>query len=281
MAYSAEISRGNPSCFLFLIDQSGSMADAWGGDAAKKKSEGLATIINNLLQGLVLICSNDPTDFRPRNYFSVGVIGYGANVGPAFSGALAGRELASITEIAEMPARIEERSKKVEDGVGGLINQSVKFPIWFEPVSTNGTPMCAALNKAHSILSGWLATHSNSFPPVVINITDGESGDGDPSIPAEALKRLSTSDGNVILLNVHLSGQKSDPILFPENGATMVDQYAKLLCSMSSPLTDGMKARARSSGISVSDNAMGFVFNADPVSVIQFLEIGTRPSNLR
>ena len=26
--YSAEISRVNPSCFLFLIDQSGSMADA-------------------------------------------------------------------------------------------------------------------------------------------------------------------------------------------------------------------------------------------------------------
>ena len=28
MAYSAEISRSNPSCFLFLIDQSGSMQDA-------------------------------------------------------------------------------------------------------------------------------------------------------------------------------------------------------------------------------------------------------------
>ena len=27
MAYSAEISRTNPSCFLFLIDQSGSMQE--------------------------------------------------------------------------------------------------------------------------------------------------------------------------------------------------------------------------------------------------------------
>jgi hypothetical protein len=37
MPYNAEISRGNPSCFIFLMDQSGSMADAWGGEAGKKK----------------------------------------------------------------------------------------------------------------------------------------------------------------------------------------------------------------------------------------------------
>ena len=29
MTYSAEISRLNPTCFLFLIDQSASMADAY------------------------------------------------------------------------------------------------------------------------------------------------------------------------------------------------------------------------------------------------------------
>src|SRR5580658_369903 len=101
MAYSAEIKRANPTCFLFLIDQSGSMQDAWGGQAGTKKSESLATIINNLLQGLVLICSNDPNDYKPRNYFSIGVIGYGSNVGPAFVGALAGQELVAIPDIAE------------------------------------------------------------------------------------------------------------------------------------------------------------------------------------
>jgi hypothetical protein len=31
MAYSAEISRNNPSCFLFVIDQSGSMSDNFSG----------------------------------------------------------------------------------------------------------------------------------------------------------------------------------------------------------------------------------------------------------
>ena len=33
MPYSADINRANPGCFLFLIDQSGSMADALAGTA--------------------------------------------------------------------------------------------------------------------------------------------------------------------------------------------------------------------------------------------------------
>ena len=36
MPYSAEISRRQPSCFLFLIDQSGSMADAFSNNSASK-----------------------------------------------------------------------------------------------------------------------------------------------------------------------------------------------------------------------------------------------------
>ena len=52
MAYTAEISRGNPSCFFFIIDQSGSMQDAFGGESAKKKADGVADAINRLLQNL-------------------------------------------------------------------------------------------------------------------------------------------------------------------------------------------------------------------------------------
>ena len=53
MTYSAEISRVNPTCFLFLIDQSGSMAESWGGESGKTKAQGVADAINRLLQTLV------------------------------------------------------------------------------------------------------------------------------------------------------------------------------------------------------------------------------------
>jgi hypothetical protein len=219
MPYTSEISRTNPSCFLFLIDQSGSMQEALSspkiaGDdrptgSGRTKAQGVADAVNRLLQNLVIKCAKSE---GVRNYYDVGVIGYGgdntaSHVGPAFGGSLAGRELAPISEIANAPARIDERSKKVDDGAGGLVDQKIKFPIWFEPVASGGTPMCHAFESAQKTLQGWIQQHSASFPPIVINITDGEATDGDPTPSAESVKQLATNDGNVLLFNIHVSSQ--------------------------------------------------------------------------
>ena len=53
MPYSAEISRTNPTCLLFLIDHSSSMDGPFGGQPGKKKSDGVADAINRILQNLV------------------------------------------------------------------------------------------------------------------------------------------------------------------------------------------------------------------------------------
>lgn len=278
MAYTAEISRTNPSCFLFLIDRSGSMEDDWAGEPGKQKAEGLATIINRLLQNLVIKCAKSE---GVRDYYHVGVIGYGGKVEPAFSGPLAGKELAPVGEIADSPARIEERTKKADDGAGGLVDQTIKFPVWFDAVASGGTPMCQALSRARQVLDGWVDAHPASFPPLVINITDGEATDGDPTSAAEALKGLRTDDGNALLFNVHLSSQRAAPVQFPSGEEGLPDKWAKLLFRLSSPLPEFMQGVARQEGFDATAGARGFVFNADMVSVIQFLDIGTRPSNLR
>ena len=186
-----------------------------------------------------------------------------------------------ISEIANSPTRVEERTRKVDDGAGGLVDQKIKFPIWFDPVAHGGTPMCEVFQRATSLLQGWTATNLNSFPPIVINITDGESTDGDPSAVARALKTLATTDGPVLLFNVHLSDQQSAPIEFPDDDVILPDQYARLLFNISSALPDYMRDMAGNEGYRVSPRTRGFVFNADIVSVIRFLDIGTRPSNLR
>ena len=59
------------------------------------------------------------------------------------------------------------------------------------------------------------------------------------------------------------------------------DQYAKQMFELSSMLTPTMRSIAQQEGYSVGEASRGFVFNADMVSVIKFLDIGTRPSNLR
>ena len=279
MAYSAEISRTNPSMFLFLIDQSGSMDDPFGsGEAKRKKADGVADAINRLLQNLVIKCAKSE---GVRDYYSVGVLGYGGKVGPAFSGSLAGRELVPVSEIADNPARIDERGRKVEDGAGGLVDEVVKFPIWFDPKANGGTPMCEGFTRASTVVSAWIDQHRSSFPPIVINITDGESTDGDPTQAAEALTALSTDDGSLLLFNLHLSSSSAAPVQFPESEASLPDKYAELLFAISSPLPSYMRTAASAEGMPLSDGARGFVFNADLISVIQFLDIGTRPSNLR
>ena len=142
--------------------------------------------------------------------------------------------------------------------------------------------MCQAMTRAQEILSRWLAQHSSCFPPIVFNITDGEATDGDPANVASGVKNLTSDDGSVILFNIHLSSQKVDhPIEFPDNEAGLPDQHARLLFQFSSPLPDYMRNFAQQEGFRVSEGSRGFVFNADMVSVIRFLDIGTRPSNLR
>jgi len=279
MPYSAEISRSNPSCFVFVIDQSGSMADAFSaGEVAQKKADGVADAINRMLQNLVIKCAKEE---GIRDYFEVGVIGYGAQVGPAFSGTLAGRPMVKISEVGNSPARVEQRSKKVPDGAGGLAEQSIRFPIWFEPVANGGTPMCQALTQAKGIVEGWVGQHPNCFPPIVIHITDGESTDGDPTSLADQIRKVKSSDGEALLFNVHCSSQKAQPVVFPNTEAGLPDQYAQQLFRMSSNLPPQMANLAKGEGLNVTEGARGFVFNAGMVEVIKALDIGTRPSALR
>ena len=280
MAYSAEISRNNPTLFVFLIDQSGSMGDGLPDQPNYRKADAVADAINKLLQSLVLRCAKEE---GVRDYFSVCVIGYGNKVGPAFSGALSGRDVVPISDVGNMPARVDEKVKKSDDGAGGILEQKIKMPIWFDAVSDGGTPMCNALAQVQTILQRWVTQHPDGFPPVVIHITDGDSTDGDPTQLMKALTAIQSSDGGVLLFNVHVSSDTSSkPIAFPDSNPGLPSQYATALFECASPLTYTMRTFANSThGLNLSDGARGYVFNGDILLVIQALDIGTRPSNLR
>jgi len=278
MPYTAEISRSNPTAFLFLIDQSGSMEDPWAGsDGGQSKADALATIINRLFTEIVIKCSKDE---GVRHYFDIGVLGYGNDVRPALGGGLAGRVFVPVSEIADMPIWVEDRAQKVSDGAGGLVEQTVKFPVWFEPQAKGGTPMSEAFTQAREALVGWIAQHPDAFPPIVFNVTDGEATDGDPSRAAEGVRALETSDGNALLFNIHLSSHRGK-VEFPDSEQGLADDFARRLFRMSSGLPPYLQREAQAEGYQVSEGTRGFVFNADLAAVIQFLDIGTRPANLR
>jgi hypothetical protein len=141
VTYEAQISRNSPTAFLFVVDQSGSMADKM--SSGKSKSEFVADALNRTLVNLVTRCTKSE---GVRDYFEAGVIGYGGTgVANGFSGPLGSKALNPISAIEQNPARVEDRKKKMDDGAGGIVETSIKFPVWFEPKASGGTPMREAL----------------------------------------------------------------------------------------------------------------------------------------
>ena len=274
---NSDITRYTPSCFCFILDQSSSMAEPFGerdGEAPVTKAEAVALALNNLLRNLILSCSKSD---GIRDYFEVAVIGYGAEVGSAWQGALRGRELVPISQVAEQVLRLEERPVSLGDGT----TETIQAPVWITPQAHGSTTMCTALHLAHDILAFWTAKNPSSHPPVIVHITDGEATDGDPAPYLEALANTGTGNGRSTLFNVHLSSRRSaQPLSFPDQSAPLHDPYAKLLFDKASYLTPYMRTVAWENGLPLTEQARAFVLNADPSLLVLALEIGTRPGRL-
>lgn len=273
MPYTAEISRSKPTAFLILIDQSYSMSESFGGGHDSKAVEA-ARVVNRVLTELTIKCAKG--DDQIFNYFDVGVLGYGQMVGNAFSGPLGGSLFQPISMVGDNPLRLDTISRRVPDGAGGLVEEKVAFPVWIDPMTNGHTPMSQALELARSAVRSWVSDHPDAFPPTVVNITDGESTDGDPSSAASALTSLSTSDGNVLLFNCHISASSGVQLLFPASLEHPPDRSADTLFKMSSVLPSKHRELAQSEGVAVSESSRGFAFNANLVDLTIFLEIGTR-----
>jgi hypothetical protein len=273
MPYVVELSRTNPTCFVFLIDQSSSMAEPFGLQPDKPKAQGVADGINRLLQNLVLKCAKGD---GVRDYFHVGVIGYGGRVEWALGGKLAGQKLVPISQVADNPLRVDQRTRKVDDGAGGFVDQQFRLPIWFEATAGGRTPMCQAITEASKAVTEFIDKYPKSFPPLVVNITDGKATDGNPEMTAYSVRNLATSDGNVLFFNAHLSSKDARPEEYPSREDNLPDPEARILFRMSSALPPKLREAAKSEGFKLDDQARGFVFNADLVTVLRFLDIGTR-----
>lgn len=267
MPYDSEISRDRPSLFLFLIDQSRSMSHKIGGGVRSKSLEAADAVNNNLNEILNRCTKSDGV----RNYFDVGIIGYGSRRDTALS-LLKDANILPISELESRILKTESRKQEIE---GEFIEY--EFPIWFEPVAASDTPMVKAIGTAKEWIEEWTSSHKDSFPPIVINISDGEATDGDPVKAMEDLKELSTDDGYTQVWNCHLSSSAVTSISFPSSEETLPNEkYAQQMFQMSSQLPESMLAIAREEYKNIQRGARGYVFNAQLEDLIKLLDIGTR-----
>lgn len=280
--YIAKITRDRPTAIIFLIDQSGSMN---GGTLTMNgldmnKANAAARIVNATLNELL---GKATRDGEMRDYIHFAIIGYGAQAkaNVLWQGNLAGKTWVTPQELANNGEVVNlKKVTKLPDGTTHSTLQPTKK--WFDAVAEGVTPMHDALTQAQQLLQQWINDeHQESYPPVVINITDGEATDAKaPELiaVAEKIKQLRTNDGHVLLLCCHLSDTEGNGIVFPSNTAELPnDEYANCLFEMSSYMpqryTDDIDKMKEGTGTGGPYKGMGF--NTDGSHLIKFITIGS------
>src|SRR3984885_9820995 len=261
--YEKQISRRDPGCVVFLLDRSDSMKQQWG-NSQETLAQGAARELNNILLELLFTSQGEPG--KARHYFDVGVFGYGIRpmaggegVESAFGGKLAGQALVPSPDAGAPPSRV---------------------PIWVEAAQGYRTPMCQAVAVAGAHVYQWASAHPDSFPPIVINITDGlvtDNGYEGANLDewAQRLMNIQTSDGPALLFNVFLSPTPTaGGVLFPNSDRGLPPPGPDLF-RISSPLPPLMLSNAVGVGNYVEQGARGFAFNADSKMLARLLEVGS------
>jgi hypothetical protein len=277
--YQASFSRKNPGCIVFLLDRSDSMGRSWRG-SHETMAEGAAAALNSILMDLSLRSSLGPG--RVEHYFDIGVFGYGARpvrggegVESAFGGNLQGQPLVPVPALAASPLTVQRLSS------ADPVAASIRVPVWVQPAHGYRTPMCEAMAVAGQPVYEWTVSHPDSFPPIIINITDGFVTDSpyegaDLDEWARRLTGIHTADGPALLFNVFLSPDHENMTLFPVSARGLPEPGPDLF-RISSALPAPMVTGALSKGIDVPAGARGFTFNADLSLLETFLEITVRP----
>lgn len=278
--YTQSITHNHRTAFVFAIDGSGSMSEQvrFRGQTMTK-AEAVAAVTNGLLFELIERARRSD---GVRDYYDIGVIGYSGNneVKSLLPG---GEELTSVCKLAAQKPQI--RTEVVEHRLpdGSISLRDIPSPEWVEPQAAGQTPMHEALHHVYGLLSAWTARPENaaSFPPVVFNITDGEATDCDEDelrAICEKLKSLRTTDGNVLLINIHIAaGDATQGVFFPsEDETNYPNRYARLLYDCSSQLPAVFDEAIREAkGPGALPPFRGMSYNTSAAELVALLNIGS------
>lgn len=278
--YTQSITRTHRTAFILAIDGSGSMAEEIRFRGRQMtKAQAVASITNGMLFELIERARRSD---GVRDYYDIAVLGYSGD-DEVYSLLPGSKELISVAELADgpVPMKTEIAEYKLPDGSISL--REIPVPAWVEPEAAGQTPMCEAMRRIRDIAAAWCAdpAHAESFPPIVFNITDGEATDCDDRelcTVAEQIKALQTSDGNVLLINIHIAASDtSQTVFFPSaEEADYPNRYATVLYDCSSPMPEVFNEAIREAkGPGALPPFRGMSYNASAEELIAMLNIGS------
>lgn len=235
--YSAQITRQHKGAILLLLDLSGSMAEQVVFEGrTTTKAEALADAVNNLIQECI---NRSHRERCTADYFDIAIVGYAADEATS----LLRNSWQSIVALDNTPTPTVARRLRRTLPDGRSVETIVERRCWIEPMAKGRTPMGKALGLARRMCQSWCRKHPENFPPIVINITDGEATDATSEeilSLGQSLRSVATNDGNLLLMNIHLASEHdtpSEPLRFPSEGAPLPrNRYAQTLYDISSPL---------------------------------------------
>ena len=266
-----EVRRDLPGLFVFLIDQSQSMASQYSG-AEYSRSQAVAYAVNQTIHNLILGCMPHG---EVEDYYHFAAIGYGgADAALAFGGKLEGLQTVPALKLAANPLRTE--TSQDADG-----SNAESYPVWITPRAKGMTPMCQALAKARDLIDDWTVDFKGSAPPIVLNITDGEANDGPVGPAAAALKESGTDTGRTLLFNLCITGGNAERHEYPATADQLTDEFGRAMFEISSELPLYMAKVANDLGITTVPRSRGFVYNGEMTDLVHFLTIGTQTANRR
>ncbi|SVA93156.1 uncharacterized protein METZ01_LOCUS146010, partial [marine metagenome] len=281
MAYEMGWHSGHPGCIIFLIDQSDSMSSNWGSTefsgiwcSSDRTSQpqppgpvdfsfafGAAKAVNQILGELIPRCRKGE-EILP--FIRIGVYGYtGDSV--EWAAPSIPPEKDGLVSISKLDLVTEEF----------LDTENESFIPWIVKEQANGgRPMRAAFEKVTPIARNFALNHPDSFPPIIVNITNGPPTDCDrkdlPDI-VTPVKNIETSDGATLVFNIHLSAESSASVWFPNINDSLPDVYAENLLAASSTLPELFPPylEMQSGWNKISDGAKCLTFNADFMLLIR------------
>lgn len=283
--YTHEITRRNRTAFVIAIDQSSSMQErVVVRSRLMTKAEAVAIITDRLIDELIMRARRED---GVRNYYDVAVIGYGNDeVYPLLSDTL---DFVPITTLAAH--KVQRREVRFErilpSGEPGMARESISE--WVKPHAAGSTPMYEMLSAATALVEHWCSEPQNaeSFPPIVFNITDGEANDCDGVQLREVAARLrsvSTADGNVLLINVHIStdNDTQQAVVFPRKDEIGRDnRCAQLLAEISSVVPESMNDAVRHyRNDFAAPPFVAMSYNASITEAVAMLDIGSRSATV-